>query len=66
MAEISDCLQYQKFKYADNEWDNVSDVIPRFLVYIEKYLAGISDKCKEFDEREHIDLLRAEMEATFR
>ena len=66
MAEITDCLQYQKFQYADTEWNNVSDVIPRFLVYMEKYIAGLSEKCNEFNEREHIDLLRSEMEITFR
>ena len=65
-AEITDCLQYQKFKYSDDEWANVSDVIPRFLVYMEKYMTGISEKCNEFNEREHIDLLRSEMEITFR
>ena len=44
----------------------MGDVIPRFLVYLEKYVQGLSAKCKEFDDREHIDLLRSEMEATFR
>ena len=65
-AEIENCLIYNNFAYGDREWYNVGDVIPRFLIYLEKYVSGLSYKCNEFNEREHIDLLRSEMEATFR
>ncbi len=43
--DIGDCLQYQKFKYESSEWDNVANVVPRYSIYLEKYLEKISEKC---------------------
>ena len=55
-------MDYQKFKYDQSEWDNIATVVPRFLIYLEKYVSGISAKCHEFNEREHIDHLREDFQ----
>ena len=55
-------MDYQKFKYEQTEWDNIATVVPRFLIYLEKYMCGISAKCHEFNEREHIDHLREDFQ----
>ena len=54
-------LSYHKVRFDQKEWDNVAPIVPRFLMYLEKYVEGLSEKCSDFDEREHIDHLRVEM-----
>lgn len=54
---------YNDFKYEQSEWDNIATVIPRFLIYLEKYISGISSKCYEFNEREHVNHLRQDFQA---
>ena len=60
--EIENCLNYVKFKYDQTEWDNIATVVPRFSLYLEKYLSGISSVCHEFNERETVSQLRFDLE----
>ena len=32
---IKSCLEYEDFNFRNEEWDNVPEIIPRFLIYIE-------------------------------
>ena len=62
LLDIGNCLQYQKFKYDSSEWDNVANVVPRYSIYLEKYLEKISEKCQEFNKRETVLHLRGDLE----
>jgi len=33
---------YESFKYDNYEWDNIAPVVPRFMIYLEKYMKAIS------------------------
>ena len=49
-------------RFDKKEWDNVAPIVPRFLMYLEKYIEGLSEKCFEFNEREHVKDLRNDLE----
>jgi len=40
--EIDDCLQYNVFAYEKHEWDNIPSIVPRYVIYLSKYMAGIT------------------------
>ena len=55
-------LHYEAFVYEGHEWDNVPGVVPRFFLYLEKYMKSVSSIINEFNERQHVDDLRAYVE----
>ena len=55
-------MRYSDFDYEEYEWDNVAKIIPRFLIHLEKFMKGISSTCDEFNDREHVDNLRDDLE----
>jgi len=55
-------LNYEKFPYESHEWDNIAPVVPRFFLYLEKYMKSVSGIVNEFNEREHVDELRSFIE----
>ena len=59
---IADCLEYNVFAYEKHEWDNIPGIVPRYVIYLAKYMQGICDTCKEFDERETVYSLRTDMQ----
>ena len=59
--QIEDCLQYNTFAYEKHEWDNIPAIVPRYVIYLSKYMAGIVGVCKEFSDRERTDQLRADL-----
>jgi hypothetical protein len=50
------------FAYEKHEWDNIPSIVPRYVIYLSKYIAGISAICKEVTDRESTYDLRMEME----
>ena len=60
--EIEDCLQYNVFAYEKHEWDNIPSIVPRYIIYLSKYMAGISQICKEVTDRETTYDLRMDLE----
>lgn len=44
------------------EWDNIPGIVPRYIIYLSKYVNGLSDVCREFTERETVAQLRLMME----
>jgi hypothetical protein len=59
---IADCLEYNVFAYEKHEWDNIPGIVPRYVIYLAKYMQGICAACKEFDERETVFSLRTDMQ----
>lgn len=60
--EIDDCLSYNIFAYEKHEWDNIPSIVPRYMIYLSKYMAGICETCKEVTDRETTWDLRKDME----
>ena len=54
-------MTYHQVRFDKKEWDNVAPVVPRFLIYLEKYVKGLTEKCYEFNERESVMDLRADL-----
>ena len=52
--EISDVLTYNTFIYEKHEWDNIPGIVPRYVIYLAKYMHGICGICKEFAMREKV------------
>jgi len=60
--EIDDVLTYNTFVYEKHEWDNIPGIVPRYVIYLAKYMSGICAVCKEFAIRENVKDLRVDME----
>lgn len=59
--QVESCLEYNTFEYEKHEWDNIPGIVPRYIIYLSKYMAGISAVCNEFDKRETTGELRTAM-----
>lgn len=60
--KIDNCLNYQKFKYQKQEWDNIPGIVPRYVIYLSKYIEGLSIFCSDLNARETVASLRTDME----
>lgn len=59
--KIDNCLQYNKFAYEKHEWDNIPAIVPRYVIYIAKYMEGLCNISDEFNKRESTIDLRTDM-----
>ena len=59
--QIEDCMQYNRFAYEKHEWDNIPTIVPRYVIYLSKYIDGISKFCFEVRDREPTPALRADL-----
>lgn len=57
--------QYKKLKYQDYEWDNVANIIPKFLIYHEHCLDKQFEQNKEWLACETTEDLRRYAEDRF-
>jgi len=60
--DIEDVLAYNEFVYEKHEWDNIPGIVPRYVIYLSKYMNGICAVCKEFSIRENVKDLRIDFE----
>ena len=61
--QIEDCLTYNTFVYDKHEWDNIPSIVPRYVIYLSKYMMGVCGTLKEVYKRETVMDLRAFMES---
>ena len=40
--QLADVLQYNKFAYEKHEWDNIPTIVPRYVIYLAKYVEVMS------------------------
>ena len=45
--KLNNVLNYQEVPFACHEWDNIPTIVPKMLIYIEKYVKGFSEIFKE-------------------
>ena len=58
---IKSCLEYEEFKYRPEEWDNVPEVLPRFLIYIEQFINGLSKEAASLQKLESAAHVKLEL-----
>lgn len=51
-------VEYARFKYERNDWENVAPIVPRFLRHIEKHVTTLNDMTNEMYLRETTMKLR--------
>ena len=57
--KIENPLIYTKITYPSHEWDNIPPVIPKFIIQLEKYMEGITQRLKTESELETVASLRS-------
>ena len=60
--QLENCLVYNTFAYEKHEWDNIPGIVPRYIIYLAKYMSGICEVTNDIYGREHVKDLRADME----
>jgi hypothetical protein len=61
-VKLENCLTYNHFAYEKHEWDNIPAIVPRYIIYLAKYMDGICAFCTDVDSREHTRDLRQSIE----
>lgn len=61
-TEVENCLQYSKFNYEKHEWDNIPVIVPKYVIYLSKYMNGVCNILDEVYSRETTKDLRYDME----
>lgn len=46
--KLENCLVFNTFAYEKHEWDNIPGIVPRYIIYLSKYMSGICEVCNDF------------------
>ena len=60
-TNIDDCLKYDVFTYEKHEWDNIPAIVPRYIIYLAKYMQGVVGISHDLYNREDVRDLRADL-----
>ncbi len=58
-------LEYKDFMYQKHEWDNIPTIVPRYMIYLGKYMKGISGFCHKVSTSESTYSLRLDLDNKF-
>ena len=56
--EIKNPLIYEEFIYEKNEWDNIPGIVPKYVIYLSKYISGLSSFCYNLSQKETVNSIR--------
>lgn len=56
--EIANPLIYDEFLYEKNEWDNIPGIVPKYVIYLSKYIKGLSEFCYTLSQKETVNSIR--------
>lgn len=59
-------MLYKDFQYERHEWDNIPIIVPRYIIYLSKYVKGISGYCKYQSELEPSANVRRDLDDRYR
>jgi hypothetical protein len=62
LQDVENFLLYKDFQYQRHEWDNIPIIVPRFIIYLSKYIKGLAGYAKGIDEQEKPESLRADLD----
>ena len=65
LQDVDNPLVYKDFQYQRHEWDNIPVVVPRFIIYLSKYMKGISGYCTHLDECETTESIRMDLDGKY-
>ena len=65
LQDVEHFMDYKEFQYLRHEWDNIPIIVPRFIIYLSKYVKGISGYCKHLDSLETTTSLREDLDAKY-
>ena len=51
-------LVYERIPYVSREWDNIPPIVPRYVIQLSKYMAGVTKQVKYQSELETVASLR--------
>ena len=58
-------MMYKDFQYERHEWDNIPIIVPRFIIYMSKYVKGLSSFAKRQNEMETTEELRRDLDRRY-
>ena len=58
-------MMYKDFQYERHEWDNIPIIVPRFIIYMSKYVKGLSSFAKRQSEMETTEELRRDLDRRY-
>jgi hypothetical protein len=59
---VENFMLYKDFQYERHEWDNIPIIVPRYIIYLSKYVKGISGYCKYQSELEPTATIRHDLD----
>jgi hypothetical protein len=62
IQEVEDPLVFKPLQYEMQEWENIPTVVPRFVIYLSKYINGISNFCNDLRTMETTEALGVKIE----
>ena len=65
LQDVENCLSYKDFQYQRHEWDNIPIIVPRYIIYLSKYINGLTRFCKKAEESETTASLRADIDSKY-
>jgi len=66
LQDVENFLVYKDFQYERHEWDNIPIIVPRFIIYLSKYMKGISGFCKTQSELEPTADIRYDLDIRYK
>ena len=65
LQDVENFLLYKDFQYERHEWDNIPIIVPRFIIYMSKYVKGLSSFAKKQSEMETTKELRRDLDRRY-
>ena len=63
--EVKNVLEYVDFRYQRHEWDNIPTIVPRYTIYLSKYVKGLTAFCKIVSEAESTESIRNDLDSKY-
>lgn len=65
LQDVENFMVYKEFQYQRHEWDNIPIIVPRFIIYLSKYIKGMTTYVKRLDESESTLSLRQDLDSKY-
>jgi hypothetical protein len=65
LQDVENFMVYKDFQYQRHEWDNIPIIVPRYIIYLSKYIKGLSSYAKWQDEQESAASLRSDLDSRY-
>jgi hypothetical protein len=66
LQDVENFMLYKDFQYERHEWDNIPIIVPRFIIYLSKYVKGLSSFARKQSEMESTEDLREDLDRRYK